>query len=82
MTQIVTATDCDIRLARIIGMLCSNAKRVELTYLGDDETYLLYVDRLIYMMVVGSDDDEFIFECRNGDTHPPITFSMPDFLTA
>lgn len=79
--QTIIATNCDLRLARIIAMLCSRAQRIELTYLPDDETYMLYVDRLVYMMVAGSDDDEFIFDCRNGDTHPPISFSMPDFMT-
>lgn len=78
--QTVIANNCDLRLARIIAMLCSRASRIELTYYPDDEAYLLHVDAITYMMIVGSDDDVFDFEPRNADTHCNITFSMPDFL--
>ena len=39
--QAIIATNCDLRLARIIALLLDDSPRIELTYYPDDEYYTL-----------------------------------------
>ena len=81
--QTVIATNCDLRLARIIALLLDDSSRIELTYYPDEEYYTLFADANSYVCDVGSDDDGFCFTPmpRNDDDHAyPVSFSMPRFL--
>lgn len=81
--QAIIATNCDLRLARIIALLLDDSSRIELIYLPDDETYMLLADANHYSMIVGSDDDDFCFtpDADNDADHAyPVSFSMPRFL--
>ena len=78
-----TATDCDLRLARIIALLLDDSSRIELVYLSDDETYMLFADANSYVCDVGSDDDGFHFtpdDDNDPDHAYAVSFSMPRFL--
>ncbi len=73
----IIATNCDLRLARIIAMLLDDSSRIELTY------YTLNAGPNDYLMHVGSDDDGMHLTpaASNDDDHAyPVSFSMPRFL--
>lgn len=81
--QTVIATNCDLRLARIIALLLDDSSRIELTYYPDEETYTLHADANAYHMHVGSDDDGLHLTpaASNDPDHAyPVSFSMPRFL--
>lgn len=43
---------------------------------GQTEMWIVVVDADIYVMAIGSDDDEFSFHCATGNK-PRVTFPLP-----
>lgn len=79
----ITATDCDLRLARIIALLLDDSPCIHLRYFPNDEYYTLNAGPNDYLMHVGSDDDDFCFvpmSHNDADHAYAVSFSMPRFL--